>query len=488
MKRLTLTQRLSVVFALLLLTCCGASALLHMAANERYQQEVVQRLSSGLAAHIAGSRPLMDADGWKPESVRVLFDQLMAVNPAVEVYLLGNDGRIEADAAPAGHVKLDRVDLEPVRRFLAGDALPILGVDPRNTDVRKAFSAAPIRIGGQDRGYVYVVLQGEAHDALASMVSASAVLRTTLWSIALVTLLGLVAGLAAFALITRPLRALTQAVRNFDGDGAAAAALYRADDTDGHGDEIAVLRRAFGQMGQRIAEQWRELTRQDQQRRDLVANISHDLRTPLTSLHGYLETLRFKDQSLEPDERRRYLDIALGQSGKVGRLAQELFELARLESGLVHPELDTFALPELVQDVIQKFELAAEARRQSLSTDFPSALPPVHADLAMIERVLTNLLDNAIRHSPPGTDIQVRLGSAGQEVEVRVSDTGPGIPAELRAGLFTRASALSQHRRDGGGLGLVIVQRILQLHRSEIRLLDEPGQGAVFRFDLPTGR
>ncbi len=484
MKHLTLTQRLLAAFALLLLACCGASAWLYMAANARYQQEVVQQLSSGLAAHIAGSRPLMDAGGWKPASVRALFDQLMAVNPAVEVYLLGNDGHIEADAAPAGHVKLDRVDLEPVRRFLAGDALPILGSDPRNAGARKVFSAAPIRIDGRDLGYVYVVLQGETHDALASMVSASAVLRATLWSIALVALLGLVAGLVAFALITRPLRAFTQAVRNFDGEGAAAAALYRPED-EGRGDEIAVLRRTFAQMGRRITDQWRELTRQDQQRRDLVANISHDLRTPLTSLHGYLETLRLKDESLSPDERRRYLDIALGQSGKVGRLAQELFELARLESGLVQPELDTFSLPELVQDVMQKFELAAEARGQRLSTDFPRGLPSVRADLGMIERVLTNLLDNAIRHSPPGTRIQVRLGSAGRAVEVRVSDTGPGIPAELRAGLFTRASALRQPRSEGGGLGLVIVQRILQLHRSEVRLLDEQGQGAVFRFDLP---
>ncbi len=484
MKHLTLTQRLSAAFALLLLACCGASAWLYMAANARYQQEVVQQLSSGLAAHIAGSRLLMDAGGWKPASVRALFDQLMAVNPAVEVYLLGNDGHIEADAAPAGHVKLDRVDLEPVRRFLAGDALPILGSDPRNAGARKVFSAAPIRIDGRDLGYVYVVLQGETHDALASMVSASAVLRATLWSIALVALLGLVAGLVAFALITRPLRAFTQAVRNFDGEGAAAAALYRSEDEE-RGDEIAVLRRTFAQMGRRITDQWRELTRQDQQRRDLVANISHDLRTPLTSLHGYLETLRLKDESLTPDERRRYLDIALGQSRKVGRLAQELFELARLESGLVQPELDTFSLPELVQDVMQKFELAAEARGQRLSTDFPRDLPSVRADLGMIERVLTNLLDNAIRHSPPGTRIQVRLGSAGRAVAVRVSDTGPGIPAELRAGLFTRASALRQPRSEGGGLGLVIVQRILQLHRSEVRLLDEQGQGAVFRFDLP---
>ena len=372
----------------------------------------------------------------------------------------------------------------------------------RATPARARFSVAPARAGGKDIGYVYVVLQGQAHDELAMAVSRSTVLRTTLWSIALVALLGLVAGLAAFALITRPLRGLTRAVRAFDGgDSGALAALEdggRDSDKDGGkdgapdaargGDEIVALRRSFAQMGRRISEQWRELTRQDQQRRDMVANISHDLRTPLTSLHGYLETLRLKDATLEADERRRYLDIALAQSRKVGRLAQELFELARLESGLVRLEPEVFSLPELMHDVAQKFELAAEARRQRLHMEIPPDLPAVRADLGLIERVLTNLLDNAIRHTPPGGDIALRLARLPQGLRVQVADTGEGIPASLRAGLFTRASALSHGARDGGGLGLVIVQRILQLHQSEIRLVDREAPGALFQFDLPAAR
>ena len=126
MKRFTLTQRLSAVFALLLLACCGASAWLQIAANSRYEQEVVQRLSSGLAQHIAGTTELMDTNGWKPDAVRSLFDMLMAVNPAVEVYLLSNDGRIVGDAAPAGQIKRDHVDLGPVKRLLEGGMLPIV--------------------------------------------------------------------------------------------------------------------------------------------------------------------------------------------------------------------------------------------------------------------------------------------------------------------------------------------------------------------------
>jgi signal transduction histidine kinase len=389
-----------------------------------------------------------------------------------------------ANSEPEGHLKRDRVDLAPVQRLLSGAPLPVLGDDPRNTSARKVFSAAPVQIDGKDAGYVYVILQGEAHDALVADLSANSALRTTLLAMGIVALLGLLMGLIAFRLITRPLRALTQTVRSFDGNGELAASLMADTDQDARGDEITVLRVAFAQMGQRISEQWRELTRQDQQRRDLVANISHDLRTPLTSLHGYLETLRVKDESLSPADRRRYLDIALGQSTKVGRLAQELFELARLESGLVQPELEPFALPDLVQDVLQKFELAAEARGQQLLVDIPQAVPAVCADLGMIERVLTNLLDNAIRHNPPGTQIAVRLLGGPRAVQVEVSDTGPGIPPELRDGLFARAPVLRRAANESGGLGLIIVQRMLQLHGSEIKMVDGESPGAVFRFAL----
>src|SRR5690606_41879009 len=119
-------------------------------------------------------------------------------------------------------------------------------------------------------------------------------------------------------------------------------------------------------LAQRIDEQWRALRDQDQLRRELFAILSHDLRTPLTSLHGYLETLRMKSGALGPREQQRYLDIALEQSRKVGRLAQEMFELARLEYGMVKPQMEPFFLTDLLQDVFQKFELATEARGQRL--------------------------------------------------------------------------------------------------------------------------
>lgn len=482
---MTLTQRLSLVFALLLLVCCGTSVWLQVRSNKMHELEVVQGLSRDLAQHIARDTQLMDANGLKPDAVRELFSQLMLVNPSVEVYLLDGDGKIVGDAAPRDRVLRDRVDLAPVRRLLAGDPLPILGDDPRSMDARKVFSAAPLMVMGRPAGFLYVVLLGEAHDRFAERGATSEALSTALWSISLIALLCLLAGLAAFGWITRPLRRLTDSVGRFDINAAPVALPASTVEPmrQGH-DEIAVLDATFKQMQRRLSEQWQTLTRQSQDRRELVANISHDLRTPLASLHGYLEVLSVKDASLSIEERRRYLGIALDQSRKVGGLAQSLLELVRLEHGFVVPVVERFSLTDLVQDIFQKFELSAEAKAVTLTPNFAPSIPGVHADLGLIERVLTNLLDNALRHTPADGEVKVSLLPKGRFVEVTVSDSGPGIAPELREGLFLRPFNIGGARRDGG-LGLRIVHQILQLHGHRIELLDVPGQGATFKFALP---
>ena len=485
MIRLTLSQRLTAVFFALLLACGAALMWIQMRSTAMHEQETVQRLSRGLAEHIARSGELMDARGMRGGDVRALFGKLMAVNPSVEVYLLDEQGRILGHDAPEGHLKRDRVDLGPVQALLRDEPLPILGDDPRSATGRKVFNAAPLWVQGRQVGYIYVVLVGEQREALAANVAGNAALRTTLWSLAIVVGLGLLAGAFAFGWVTRPLRRLTARIQAFDVDTATPAALPPpAELRPGERDELAILDHSFGVMSQRLGEQWQQLREQDLQRRELVANISHDLRTPLSSLHGYLETLSLKDATLSAEERQRYLGIALAQSQKVGRLAQALFELARLEHGGVVLDVQAFSLPDLLQDVFQKFELAAEARRQTLSAEISPRLPAVRADLGLIERVLTNLLDNAIRHTPEGGRITVSLRGDEGKVRMRVADTGPGIAPERRAQLFHTPPALGSQRPDSGGLGLLIVHRIVQLHGGQIRLLESEA-GAVFEFALP---
>ncbi|CAI0928516.1 Signal-transduction histidine kinase senX3 [Serratia quinivorans] len=487
MKNLTLTQRLTLIFALLMVVSCAISGWMQVRSSTQYSQAVIQRLSGNLAQHIADSNPLLGKNGLNAQSVQSLFGQLMAVNPSVEVYLLDKQGEIIGNAAPAGHLKRQKVNLQPLQALFNGANMPVYGDDPRNPDAKKVFSAAPLKVNGQIEGYLYVVLLGEDYDALTSSALHNSAVSMALWTSGLMVLFSLVAGGFAFYWVTRPIRRLTRQVSELDSGGIAAMQAYAAlpAESSGGRDEVSRLQQAFRSMAQRIAEQWQTLSQQDQQRREFIANISHDLRTPLTSLHGYLETLSVKSASLSDHDRQRYLEIALAQSRKVGRLAQELFELARLEYGVVKPQKEPFSLSELVQDVFQKFELAAEARQQRLLADITPGIPLVFADVSMIERVLTNLLDNAIRHTPQGGEIEVRLWQQAGKVLVQVNDSGPGIPQELRADLFVRPSILSSARRHASGLGLMIVRRILLLHDSDIQLVERPQTGACFRFSIP---
>lgn len=374
MKNLTLAQRLTLIFALLIVVGCAFSGWMQVRSSTQYSQAVIQRLSGNLAQHIADSNPLLGVNGPDPQAVHTLFDQLMAVNPSVEVYLLDKQGEIIGNAAPAGHLKRQRVALPPLQALLGGASMPVYGDDPRSVDGRKVFSVAPLKVDGRVEGYLYVVLLGEEYTALASNAQFNSAVRMALWTSGLMVLFSLLAGGFAFYWVTRPIRRLTRQVSTLDSGGIEAVQAYAALPAvqAGH-DEVSQLQQAFHRMAQRLAEQWQTLAQQDRLRREFIANVSHDLRTPLTSLHGYLETLSVKAATLSEADRRRYLEIALAQSRKVGKLAQELFELARLEYGVVKPQKEPFSLSELLQDVFQKFELAAEARNQRLHADIPPA-------------------------------------------------------------------------------------------------------------------
>jgi len=478
--RPSLSARLSLVFCALLLASSAAAAWLTIRANRLLEQELVQRLSSDVAEHIADSAEFMDENGLRPDAVRILFDQLMSVNPSVEVYLLDGTGTIVGDAAPFGHLRRERVAVEPIERLLGGAPLPILGDDPRSTNGHKVFDAARLELAGRRWGYVYVILMGETRDVLAANVTATNVLDTTLVSMAVIAVVAVLAGLIAFRLITRPLRGLASAMQELDIDRLAAGAPAVADVQDER-DEIGILRGAFGRMARRIAEQWRTLRRQDQERREIIANVSHDLRTPLTSLHGFLETLTHK-RDLSEAERERYLATALAQSGKVSQLAHELFELARIEHDASTLEREPFSLGDLVHDVVQELGLLAVAKEQRLTAEVPASLPHAVGSVRLIDRALTNLIGNAIQHTPVGGEITVTLRDVGHVVEIVVRDDGPGIPPEVREAML--GSPPGGGRVAGTGLGLQIVRRILELHGGRIEL-DHSPRGTRIRFELP---
>lgn len=292
----------------------------------------------------------------------------MSVNPSVEVYLLDKQGHIIGDAAPEGRIKRRDVSLQPINALMQGQSMPVYGDDPRSVDGQKVFSVAPLQVEGKTEGYLYVVLLGEDYARLTDDARIGSTVWTVVGSMGLIVLFGSLAGWLAFRWVTKPVRQLTRQVSKLEQEGLdyARVMALSVPEADVKSDEVTQLRRAFVLMARRIAEQWKTLAEQDQQRREFIANISHDLRTPLTSLHGYLETLSVKSASLSEVDRKRYLDITLAQSLKVGRLAQELFELARLEYGAVKPQKERMSFSELLQDVFRSLSWRQKLAKLSL--------------------------------------------------------------------------------------------------------------------------
>lgn len=458
--------------------------------TQLYQQEIQQKLNLTLAQHIAKDIPLLEDGSANQQALKELFHTLMIVNPGIELYLVDTRGSIMAYNAPPGKVRMDQIDLEYVHELLNQSGnMPIKGTDPRNPDRRKVFSAAPVYENQKLAGYLYIVLGGENYDNVVEMIKDSYILRLLFWIGISAFILSLCAGLLSFNWLTRRIRIMSNAVEGFKNSEFKTPITLPGWKRNPGGDEIEQMGKTIEQMSLVIMDQFRQLRESDVTRRELIANISHDLRTPLTSMQGYLETLQMKKSDLSDAEQARYLELAIKHSKRLSSLIADLFELAMLESPDSKAHIENFSLAELVQDVIQKFELKAVRKELQVNSNIPENAPLVMGDIAMIERVLENLIENAVKFTDPGGAIEIAVNPANDNLELKITDTGIGIPNEQIPNLFQRFYYIDKSRSDqteSNGLGLAIAHRILQLHNSTISVESIPGKGSCFSFNLST--
>ena len=481
----TLLFRLSLALLAVVLVLGAGFFFVERWSSRLYYEELTQKLNAPIGMYVTSERQLMTDGEVDEEALSTLAQQAMVINPTVEVYLTDPAGNILGHAMPPETVLTNRVDLDPVRRLMAGGTpMPIKGTDPRNPDRRKVFSVAEVRSGDQLEGYLYAVLGGEKYDAIASDIRGSYVRRLTLWTTVAVMVAAFLTGLLVFGVLTRRLTRLTGDVQRFtESDFNPDAALVWP---SGNGDEIDRLGGAFAIMSDKIREQVDRLRENDRLRRELVSNVSHDLRTPLASMQGYVDTLIIKNGDLSPDERQHYLQVTRKHAQRLGRLIGDLFELSRLDSASVEPEFESFSLAELLHDTAQEFELDASRREISLEVAVPTESAAVLADIGLIQRVLENLLRNALRFTPRGGRITLSIEDRSDALAVAVADTGCGIEEAALPRIFERAyGTAGEPGTEPSGLGLAIVKRILELHGSRITVTSEVDHGTRFEFELP---
>ena len=349
----------------------------------------------------------------------------------------------------------------------------------------------PVRAGDvRPPGYLYVILDSPARDAVAAQVGADRMWRGAAIAAATGLLVTLSLGLFTLRRLTRPLHRLAQRLRDYSRRGTGvehAEVSATGTSTLPMGDEVQALADAFSDMTHRIESQAEREQRQEADHREMLASVAHDLRTPLTALHGHLEALA-GETARDAERRAAVLQAALAQSRKVSRLSQQLFELAALQSTEQVLHRERFCLDEVVTDAVQKFELSDVHPPVTLHGVPPGRLE-LDGDLQLIERALTNLIDNAVRHAPGSQAVRVSLRREGTQAEIVVEDGGPGLPGELHQrlnqGLSLRDPPIRRSSGGIGGLGLAIAQRVAVLHGGSLRPLPAPGGGTRLCLALP---
>jgi len=252
------------------------------------------------------------------------------------------------------------------------------------------------------------------------------------------------------------------------------------------GDEVAALATSFNRMADELANRARALETSDKARRQLLADVSHELMTPLTAMRGYIETLTMAELQLDPSTRQRYMGIVTEETNRLEQIIGDLLDLARLEGGGMTLRRERVGLASIFHRVAARHERETQARDILLVTRVDPAAAVVPGDPDRLEQALQNLAANALRHTPDGGEITITAEPAAAGVRVTVRDTGPGIPLEHLPLIFDRFYKADASRKaaGGSGLGLSIVKEIVERHGGAITARND--RGAIFEILLPS--
>ncbi|WP_351075657.1 HAMP domain-containing sensor histidine kinase [Shewanella sp. CAL98-MNA-CIBAN-0140] len=388
--------------------------------HEFNRNQIQQSLHLQLAEHMAHINPLLSQGITSDAALKEAFHDFMLLGPSFEIYTLDPDGKVIAYDAKEEKIKIHRVDTAIIQQFLNGDNLPVLGTDPRSEDTHKIFSASKlITEDGLHSGYLYVIIGGEDYDSWQTLINAEN--QPKIWgaTIGFWIIFALVLFVILLRYFTRPIQKLAQDLTELKNtpmsDKLILPQRYRGSL------EISLLSHHINHLLQEIQLQQQQVKRQQQAKHDFLLHLSHDLKTPLTALLGYIDTWLI----LPENERDQALIQYAANSGQtLQQLLAQLLELAALENGQIDAQLQQVNLSELLCDIEQTFTPRAKKLGVQLDFDINHA-SQIYTDPALMRRILNNLVDNALRYTPAGGKIQIINALHNGQQWLTVRDTAP---------------------------------------------------------------
>lgn len=473
----SLQSRLLLSYIIIILACLVLVGLAALLLLRGYQRNLIVSQLGDRAALAAGLTTQMLRRGASPEEATSRLEQQVNRGDgyAISVLLLDPAGHVVA----GGDGKLDDLVIQPLpsRPAVASGTPPVRGEKRLPTGERFLYVAEPLYGPGQEgpRTITHFVLLGEIYRPVR--LALGDLIPRLMWAGAIALAVSVVAAALMAYSIARPLERIAQAAED------VAAGDYDQRLQIESPTEVARLANSFNIMAQQV-----HTTLQSQQ--DLVANVSHELKTPLTSIQGFSQALVDGTASDEP-ARERAATIIHEEAARMRRLVDELLDLARLESGQVSLAREPVNVVELLDKCAARFAPQAEQAGSTMCLEVPASLPPVMGDADRLGRVFGNLVDNAlkqIREVTGGGQVVLNAKQQDRWVVCSVTDNGPGIPTEDLSRVFERFYQVDKSRArrgSGAGLGLAIAQGIVEAHDGSIRVESVEGLGTRFVVELP---
>lgn len=487
--KFSLYQRLSFALSFVFIAIASVFYFWSEQVGEQLRYQSQQRLHLSLAANLARDNPLLQQGIYQQSSLENLFHTLMVLGPAFEFYFLDPKGNILTYSADNSLIKRDKVDLLPIITLIQNQAaLPIFGDDPRHDSRTKIFSAAPVFNEAVLQGYLYVIVAGEKYDKVFNANQLNYQLKMYLGLVIAAISFLFILMLGLFRYVTEPVRRLHKDMQTVTDNDFAKNSIDSNHWLKNSNNEVNQLGCIFMNMLDKINKQLYLLKNIDNQRRELLAHLSHDLRTPLASMQGYIETLSLNSNTITEQQRQEFINIVLRNSHHLNLLIDQIFELSHLECGQVSINNERFNLGELLYDIVAKFSLQAQKANVELKVELQGSQFFINYDIAKLERVIGNLIENAIRHSNNGGCVSLIVTDIDNKYcSLAIADNGTGIKEKELPYIFDaryRASNAISLGQKHNGLGLAISKQLLLLLETDIKVESSLGKGTTFTFKL----
>ncbi len=472
---------LFLVFTLITVLSLTFMCIAYLAVIHFYQAST-QLLNKDVASHIAKFTSPFEQQGLNKQKADSVFYQAMVISPSVEVYFLDTGGRVIYFHGSLNEVRQPVISLENIREYLNHNGqIYIKGPDPRDPSDSKIFSVATVRSGSGIIGYIYVILGSTEYRSVTHVIFKSHAGGLLLEIFLFILLATIVLTLLYVNRLERNFRKLVLVLRRFES-GDLSARFQENDKND-----LTPVTHAFNKRAGMHVDNIEKLKRAEVERKDFTTNISHDLRTPLAIARGYAETLllNLENNQAGRSDNADYSKLIISNIQTVEHMVQQLLDLSKMESAAMILQKQPFVFSEIVQEFIHSFSLTAREKKITIHCVDCENASWIYADIHMMERVVQNLLSNALKFTTEQRQIHIQIKNQDSELVFEISNQGEPMNEALLAWLNDNQSDASNTRPHSHGLGLVIVKTILQLHHFPMEAGLMTGIGNRITFRMP---